>query len=88
MKKREFNSRLHLGKNIISKLQTDTLRGGTDSIVQATTYVIVNTIKITIEHFTKPGICPVETREGCPLSHDCGTNPPSCVRTACDFNCQ
>lgn len=83
MKKKEFNSKLNLNKNIISSLQKNSIRGGTDSVVHATTYVIVNTIKITIELFTKPEVCPQETDYGCPLSHDCTTNPPSCVRTAC-----
>jgi hypothetical protein len=83
MKKKDFNSKLDFNKNIISSLQKSSLHGGTDTIVYATTYVIVNTIKITTEHFTKPTVCPDETKNGCPLSHDCTTNPPSCVRTAC-----
>lgn len=83
MKKKDFNSKLNLNKHIISSLQKSSIQGGTDTIVHATTYIIVNTIKITIEHFTKPRVCPQATEDGCPLSHDCTTNPPSCVRTAC-----
>ena len=84
MKKKEFNSRLNLHKNVISNLQKTSIQGGTDSIIRTATYVIINTIKIATELFTKPEVCPGETREGCPLSHDCTTFPPSCVNTACN----
>jgi len=76
MKKKEFRSKLTLRKNKISNLQQSSLQGGTDGIVRTATYVIVNTIKITIELFTKPEVCD----EG---STRCTSIPPSCVETAC-----
>ncbi|WP_420572560.1 hypothetical protein [Kordia sp.] len=77
MKKKEFNSRLYLRKNVISNLQKNRLSGGTDGAVRTATYVIVTTIKITIDVYTKQ-------REHCTDgSTKCTTIPPSCVETAC-----
>ncbi|WP_298424791.1 hypothetical protein [uncultured Kordia sp.] len=67
MKKKDFNSRLNLNKNVISSLQKNSITGGTATIVPATTFIVVKTIKITIEHFTRPGLCVTEiTNETCP----------------------
>ncbi len=76
MKKKEFHSKLNLGKSKISNLQQNNLQGGTDGIIQTVTYVIVRTVKITIDIYTTPEVCD----EG---STRCTTIPPSCVETAC-----
>lgn len=76
MKKKEFNHRLSLRKNVISNLQSNTLQGGTDGVIRTVTYVIVTTVKITIEVYTKPEVCPEDSTR-------CTTIPPSCVETAC-----
>jgi len=76
MKKKEFHSRLNLGKHKISNLQQNSLQGGTDAVVETVTYVIVRTVKITIDIYSKPEIC----NEG---STRCTSIPPSCVETAC-----
>jgi hypothetical protein len=80
MKKKEFNSRLNLGKNVISNLQQNSIQGGTDSIATAT-YIIVNTIRVLTENITK-------VRDTCPDPTPIDptkitTFPPSCVETAC-----
>ena len=77
MKKKEFHSRLKLGKKVISNLQQNSIQGGTDSVVRTVTYVIVKTVKITIELFTKPEVCDQNSTR-------CTSIPPSCVKTACD----
>jgi len=83
MKKREFNSRLHLRKRIISKLQQRTLQGGTDPI--GIGYVIITGAKIETDLITKPRICgPNFTVETCPEpieTTQVTTIPPTCMET-------
>lgn len=74
MKKKEFNSRLKLRKNVISNLQSNSLHGGTDTIAYPVTYIIITTVKIATELYTKkPRMCPPDNSERCT------TIPPTCT---------
>lgn len=73
MKKKEFNTKLSLGKKVISNLQQNHLYGGTDA---ASDPIIITTIKLTdkvicTEGYTKDR-CPVDTTR-------VTTIPPTCM---------
>lgn len=48
MKKKKLNTKLALGKRVISNLETETVQGGTDLTI------IIETIKTTIQLVTRP----------------------------------
>ena len=69
MKKREFTSRLHLRKKVISNLQQNRLQGGTDPIQ-------IDTIKWTDERICTGN----ETKDPCPVDPTrITTIPPTCM---------
>lgn len=91
MKKKNFNSKLSLGKKMISNLQENNVYGGADTVVSGT-YIIVTTIRILTEHITDPRICIGDVTKTCvcpdPQPVDTTqvtTLPPSCVPDACTF---
>ncbi|MEM6685115.1 MAG: hypothetical protein AAF617_04905 [Bacteroidota bacterium] len=91
MKKRTFKNRLQLRKYTISELQQRTLQGGTDPLGLG--FVIITSIRVATSLVTNPRVCESDQiSKTCPDPEPVDptqitTIPPSCVRTACDFNC-
>jgi hypothetical protein len=82
MKKKELNSRLNLGKRVISKLQQNGLQGGTDAL----TYVIITTVKVATIYVTNPRVCGTDATKDCPDPEPIDTTqvttiPPTCMET-------
>ncbi|MBC8753734.1 hypothetical protein H2O64_03575 [Kordia sp. YSTF-M3] len=74
MKKKEFNSKLQLGKNVISNLQASAINGGTDIPLPVTTIII--TIKTQYRLCTHIATCNcsmhcVTEDDACKTERDC-----------------